>query len=141
MPPKLPNGTPGKSSQVWAWLGMPGHTQLKVVVLHAIFHWWISPCNKSTKIFYSFWVSRNPAMWFDKKILVYDLETRIFPDKGIARENGKLQCHYFQQIVMTTFYKTQKNPSILSLFWVLFVYYSTNRSFSWKSVSVTFFCF
>ena len=30
--------TPGKSWQIWAWLGMPGHTQPKVLVSHATFH-------------------------------------------------------------------------------------------------------
>ena len=27
-------------------LGVPGHTQPKVVVLHAAFPWWISPCKE-----------------------------------------------------------------------------------------------
>lgn len=29
---------------VWMWLGMPGNTQPKVIVLHATFSWWKSPC-------------------------------------------------------------------------------------------------
>ena len=37
MLPQLQKGTHGKSKQVWAWLGMPGHTLPKVVALHATF--------------------------------------------------------------------------------------------------------
>ena len=37
MPPRLPNGTSGKFSLVWAWFGMPGYTQPKVQDSHATF--------------------------------------------------------------------------------------------------------
>ena len=39
MTPRLRKRTPVKFRQVWASLGMPGHIQPKVVVLHATFSW------------------------------------------------------------------------------------------------------
>ena len=48
--PRLAKGTPSKSRQVWACLGVLRHNQLKVVVSHATFLWRISPCTKQKKL-------------------------------------------------------------------------------------------
>ena len=37
--PRIPKGTLDKFRQVWAWLDMTGHTQMKVTLSHAIFPW------------------------------------------------------------------------------------------------------
>ena len=66
MLPRLPKGSSGKSREVWVWLGMPGHTQPKEVVLHPAFPWSISPCKKSKKLilyFQGYWWSKNTAIW------------------------------------------------------------------------------
>ena len=37
--PRTTKVTHGKSRQVWAWLGMSEHTQLKIVIADASFPW------------------------------------------------------------------------------------------------------
>ena len=81
MPPRLLKGTPGRSREVSAQLGMPGHTKPKVVASHAIFSWWIDPNKKSKKLIHSFqryWWPKNSAIRLGKTILAANLWSRTF---------------------------------------------------------------
>ena len=45
-PRRLSKYNSGKFWEIWVWLGMTGHTQLKVLVPDFLLLWWLFPCKK-----------------------------------------------------------------------------------------------
>ena len=112
MPPWLPNRILCKSRQIWAWLGMTGHTLPKVVVWDE-YPWWISPYKKtsiSMNSFQIYWWSKDPVVSLDESNLAHKLWSRIFPDINLHRETGN--CKVFHSMLLTA----KHNDKILGKF-------------------------
>ena len=65
---------------------MPGHTQPKVVTFISGYPHAKKKINEIDPLLLEILISNNPAIGFNKKILVYDLGTRIFLDMGLHRK-------------------------------------------------------
>ena len=133
--------TPGKSRQVWAWQGMPGHTKPKVVVWHDTFPLWISPIQAKNK----------KMMHYSQKVVIkeswiligwenygQELVNRNFPRYEVCSGKHRNLMSFIlgRKTYWQNFKKLKKTP-----FSALFAHFGAKNNFHGKSAFATFFCF